>query len=103
MEQTEIQKIIDLCFKCQEFRDLENDHLRGGPEIEYSCSDETWEALEEADPTGRSQEKFITNQKEYDEHSDKSSEAMHQHVLTCQMDGCKQLREYRHNLKVDGY
>ncbi len=99
----EISKIIDLAWKCKTYRKLENEHLRGGPELEYSCSSETVDALEDADPTGRSLEKFIVNQKEYDEHSDKSAEAIQQHVLVCNEEGCRLLREKRHELLVEGY
>ena len=101
MTDREISEIIDDCLKCKLYRHLERECLRSIEE--YSCSDETRDALEDADPTGRKLESYITNQDECDEHSKKSESALHEHVKTCDNLGCTDLRAFRKSKGVSGY
>jgi len=98
-----ISDIIDECYKCEPYRKLERACLNGPVKYEYSCSEETQEALEEADPTGRALEAKCTNLAEVQAADAISEEALHKHVLVCTEHGCTLLREYRHELKVPGY
>ena len=97
-----VSAIMVEALKCKVYRDLEKEHLHG-IEYKYSLGSEAVEVLEESDPTGRTLEKYCTNLKEVEEHSEKTSEAVHQHVLICTQHGCTQLREYRRELNVPGY
>ncbi len=96
-----ISDIIDLCLKCPDYRNFERDCLRSIEE--YSCSEETREAIEDMDPTGRKLEEYVTNKDAVYEHQIRTGEALHGHVLKCDMEGCKKLRAYRKNVGVEGY
>lgn len=98
----DISAIMDLAYKCETYRKVEREHLRG-VEATYSCSEETQEALEEADATGHALEKFQTNVKECEDHDAKYGKIVHEHVLTCEHEGCTALREFRNRKGVEGY
>ncbi len=96
-----ISDIVDLAFKCPDYRKLERECLRSVEE--YSCSDETREAIEDIDPTGNKLASYISNQDECDEHERVSQAAYTKHVTTCTMEGCMRLSAYRKSLGVKGY
>jgi len=96
-------EIVDDCYaKCELYRKLERE-LLNGIKYEYSIDEDAQELLEEADPTGRSLEKFCTNMAEVQAHDEEAQKALNSHVKTCALDCCKELAEFRKFHKVAGY
>jgi hypothetical protein len=101
MTDREISEIIDDCLKCKLYRHLETQCLKDISE--YSCSDETREAIEDMDPTGRKLEEYCTNEDEREAFDLKNQKALHEHVLSCDNLGCTDLRAFRKSKGVSGY
>ncbi len=97
-----ISDIIEECWKCKDFRAIEKEQLRTDL-YEYSCSDETRDAIEDMDPTGRKLEQYCTNLDFVQEHDAYWAKQHQLHILSCQEHGCAQLRAYRKDLKIEGY
>ncbi len=94
-EERSITDIVQDCYtNCTEYRKIDKELLRT-TDYKYSCSSETQEALEEADPTGRQLEKYCTNLDEIAEHDDKWQEIHHAHVKSCLVESCRALHKYR--------
>jgi len=88
-------EILTLCYKCKEYRELEKFHLNF--KFEYSISADEIQLLEDNDVDV---DKYITNQKEYDQHENTCTEKMDKHLRNCNSEGCKLLFEYRVNCGV---
>ena len=90
-----IMEITDDCLRdCKNFREIDRRQLRG-LDYTYSISDESVEILEEADATGKQLEKYCTNLAEVQAHDEKWSKAHHEHVKTCFLSCCQELKAYR--------
>ncbi len=89
-------EILDLCYKCKDYREIQKFHLDGF-EFEYSKTSDEIELLEENDVNI---DQYITNQKEFDEHEKIAQERMEKHLKNCNEKGCKLLFEYRINCGV---
>ena len=100
-ERSEIETAMDEALQCKTYRELEREILKTD-KYEYSCSEETQEALEDADPTGKKLESYCTNLAEIEAEDRKLTNQLHEHVLICK-DGCTKIREYRHKVGVKGY
>ncbi len=89
-------EMLQLCYKCKDFREIQKFHLDGF-EFEYSKTSDEIQLLEDNDVDT---DQYITNQKEFDDHEKIAQERMDKHLRICNSEGCKLLFEYRINCGV---
>jgi len=78
---------------CKEFRKLETFYING-VEAEYTKSEEAIELLEEND-VDVSQYETEESKKAGDLHEETARKARDDHVASCQLEGCTEMREAR--------
>jgi len=82
---------------CKTYRDLDKEHIRGGPKVKYSKSDEVIEAL---DDEFIDTSKYITNQDELDAHDEYTGNLIEAHLKSCDVPSCKALYTARVEVEV---
>lgn len=98
-----ITEIFQDCIdNCKTFNNIDWQQVFGSPKYKYSVSDEVVAFCEDNDLEDVL-EKYCINEEEINKHDEMWREVHKEHVLTCSLPCCQELREYRKNNGVPGY
>jgi hypothetical protein len=98
-----ITEIFDDCLKnCETFKKIDWQIVFGSPKYKYSVSDDVVAFCEDND-LEEVLEKYCINEDAINRHHEMWEEVHKEHVLTCSLPCCQELREYRKENGVPGY
>jgi len=98
-----ITEIFEDCMEnCQTFKKIDWQMVFGSPKYRYSVSEEVVAFCEDNDLEGILH-KYCVNEEEISKHNAKWEGVHREHVMTCDLPCCIELREYRKNNGVPGY